>query len=63
MSQVHIRITGDVLSEELEVLRIVTGRLDPEGIPYMVTGSMAVNYYSDVSLERSAWMMATRGLG
>jgi len=32
------------LSEELEVLKIVAERLDRLAIPYMVTGSMAVNY-------------------
>ena len=50
------------LSEELDVLRIVTERLDAAGIPYMVTGSMAVNYYAvprmtrdiDVVVELSA---------
>lgn len=40
------------MSEELEVLRIVTGRLDGEGIPYMVTGSMAVNYYGVPRMTR-----------
>ena len=40
------------MSEELEVLRIVTGRLDAAGIPYMVTGSMAVNYYGVPRMTR-----------
>jgi len=40
------------LSEEFEVLKIVTGRLDAEGIPYMVTGSMAVNYYGVPRMTR-----------
>jgi hypothetical protein len=40
------------MSEELEVLRIVTGRLDAEAIPYMVTGSMAVNYYGVPRMTR-----------
>jgi hypothetical protein len=40
------------MSEELEVLRIVTERLDAEGIPYMVTGSMAVNYYGVPRMTR-----------
>jgi hypothetical protein len=40
------------MSEELEVLKIVTGRLDAEGIPYMVTGSMAVNYYGVPRMTR-----------
>jgi hypothetical protein len=34
------------MSEELQVLQTVAGRLDSAGIPYMVTGSMAVNYYA-----------------
>src|SRR5262249_44845125 len=33
------------VSEELEVLKTVGRRLDALGIPYMVTGSMAVSYY------------------
>ena len=32
------------MSEEIEVLKIVTGRLERAGIGYMVTGSMALNY-------------------
>jgi len=34
------------MSEEIEVLKIVTGRLERAGIGYMVTGSMALNYYA-----------------
>jgi hypothetical protein len=33
-------------SEELEVLKSVTRRLEAAGMPYMVTGSMAINYYA-----------------
>ena len=33
-----------LVTEELEVLTIVTGRLESAGIPYMVTGSIAANY-------------------
>lgn len=48
--------------EELEVLKTVTGRLEAAGIAYMVTGSMALNYYAvprmtrdiDVVVELSA---------
>ncbi len=40
------------MSEELEVLKTVTGRLDGAGIPYMVTGSMAVNYYGQPRMTR-----------
>lgn len=50
------------MSEELEVLKTVARRLDDLGIPYMLTGSMAVNYYAvprmtrdiDVVVELSA---------
>jgi len=34
------------VTEELEVLTIVAGRLEAAGIPYMVTGSFAANYYA-----------------
>ena len=34
------------MSEELEVLKEVARRLDDAGIPYMVTGSIAANFYT-----------------
>jgi hypothetical protein len=34
------------MTEELEVLEIITGRLESAGIAYMVTGPMAMNYYA-----------------
>jgi hypothetical protein len=40
------------MTEELDVLRIVTGRLDAAGIPYMLTGSMAANYYAVPRMTR-----------
>ncbi len=40
------------MSEELEVLKVVTNRLAAAGIPYMVTGSMAVNYYAVPRMTR-----------
>ena len=40
------------MSEELEVLKTVGRRLDGLGIPYMVTGSMAVNYYTVPRMTR-----------
>ncbi len=40
------------MSEELEVLKTVARRLDDLGIPYMVTGSMAVNYYAVPRMTR-----------
>ncbi len=51
------------MSEELGVLKAVTGRLDAAGIPYMVTGSIAVNFYAlprmtrdiDLVVELAEW--------
>ncbi len=40
------------MTEELEVLKIVTGRLDSARIPYMVTGSIAANYYATPRMTR-----------
>jgi hypothetical protein len=40
------------MSEQLEVLKTVTGRLEAAGIPYMVTGSMAANYYAVPRMTR-----------
>ena len=40
------------MTEELEVLRIVTGRLESVGIRYMVTGSVAANYYAVPRMTR-----------
>ena len=40
------------MTEELEVLKIVTGRLEAAGIPYMVTGSFAANYYAVPRMTR-----------
>jgi len=40
------------VSEELEVLKTVAQRLEAAGIPYMVTGSMAVNYYAVPRMTR-----------
>ncbi len=40
------------MSEELQVLKLVTGRLAEAGISYMVTGSMAVNYYAVPRMTR-----------
>ena len=40
------------MSEELEVLKIVTGRLNEAKIPYMVSGSIAANYYTIPRMTR-----------
>ena len=41
------------MSEEIEVLKVVTGRLEHAGIGYMVTGSMALNYYALPRMTRA----------
>lgn len=40
------------MTEELEVLTIVTGRLESARFPYMVTGSIAANYYAVPRMTR-----------
>lgn len=40
------------MTEELEVLLQVTGRLDRAGIDYMITGSMATNFYTVPRMTR-----------
>jgi hypothetical protein len=40
------------VTEELDVLKLVAARLDAANIPYMVTGSMAANYYAVPRMTR-----------
>jgi hypothetical protein len=40
------------MSEELEVLKVVTERLNGADIPYMISGSMAANYYTVPRMTR-----------
>lgn len=40
------------MSDELEVLKLVAQRLDGMAIPYMVSGSMAMNYYAEPRMTR-----------
>ena len=40
------------MTEELDVLKSVAARLDAANIPYMVTGSMAANYYAVPRMTR-----------
>jgi hypothetical protein len=40
------------VSDELEVLKSVTAQLERAGIPYMVTGSMAANFYAVPRMTR-----------
>ena len=46
------RHQGSVLSEELEVLKVVTERLGRAGLAYMVTGSVAMNHYAVPRMTR-----------
>ena len=40
------------VSEELEVLKEVTRRLEESAIAYMITGSMAANFYATPRMTR-----------
>ena len=40
------------MSDELDVLKLVTARLEAAGIPYMVTGSMVANFYTTPRMTR-----------
>ncbi len=40
------------MSDEIEVLKIVSSRLNGASIPYMLTGSMAMNYYAQPRMTR-----------
>ena len=40
------------MSEEMEVLKTVTGQLASAGIPYMITGSIACNFYTVPRMTR-----------
>jgi len=41
-----------MISEELRVLKIISQRLEEAGIPYMLTGSTAMNYYATPRMTR-----------
>ncbi len=40
------------MTEELEVLTMIAERLEAAGIPYMVIGSFAANYYAVPRMTR-----------
>jgi len=44
--------------DELAVLQDVTGRLDHAGIPYMLTGSLALSYYTQPRMTRDIDLVA-----
>ena len=51
------------MTDELDVLRIVTERLDAAGIPYMLTGSMAANYYAVPRMTRAIDLVVELSVG
>src|ERR1044071_6414564 len=40
------------MQNELDIVRDVSQRLDGAGIPYMLTGSLAMNYYAQPRMTR-----------
>jgi hypothetical protein len=40
------------MADELDILKLVAARLDAARIPYMVSGSMAINYYAQPRMTR-----------
>ncbi|MDP2660313.1 MAG: nucleotidyltransferase [Dehalococcoidia bacterium] len=51
------------MSEELEVLQDVVRRLEEAGLPYMVTGSLAVSFYAQPRLTRDIDIVLEIGSG
>jgi hypothetical protein len=51
------------VTEELEVLTIVAGRLEAAGIAYMVTGSFAANYYAVPRMTRDIDLVVELSVG
>ena len=48
----HMELRMAVMINEQELLKIVTERLQKGGIPYMVTGSVAANFYTTPRMTR-----------
>ena len=40
------------MKTEIDVIRDVSSKLDRAGIPYMITGSIAMNYYAEPRMTR-----------
>lgn len=51
------------MTEQLEVLGDIVGRLDAAGIAYMVSGSMAMNYYALPRMTRDIDLVVELGRG
>jgi hypothetical protein len=45
-------VEGMPLSDQLAVMKLVAARLEAAGIPYMVSGSTAMNYYAQPRMTR-----------
>lgn len=51
------------MQNELDIVRDVSHRLDGAGIGYMLTGSMAMNYYAQPRMTRDIDVVVALGLG
>lgn len=40
------------MTQELDILKLVTGQLESKNIPYMITGSIAMNFYAVPRMTR-----------
>jgi hypothetical protein len=49
---------SDQPQDQLSVLKLVTGRLDAAGIPYMITGSIAAGHYGHPRMTRDIDLVA-----
>ncbi len=49
------------MSDELDILKSVAARLEAAGIPYMVTGSMATNFYATPRMTRDIDLVVELG--
>ncbi len=49
------------MSDELDILKSVTAHLEAAGIPYMVTGSMAANFYATPRMTRDIDLVVELG--
>lgn len=49
------------MHDELSVLKVVVARLDAAGIPYMVTGSVAVSLYAEPRMTRDVDLVVELG--
>jgi hypothetical protein len=56
-------IRGVVLNEQLEFLRLIVERLERGGVPYMLTGSMAMSVYAPPRMTRDLDFVLECGIG